>query len=205
MPVGHDPRPARLGALATRQRMSGTHLNWHVAESLGLPPPGSASHRLRDRYAHITLSGTHFAGEWLRLTRSSLSRSLSLMDRARRSPERSGLVRSPVPRSYLRPNLHAPTPYERLRIAAMVDVVVAAAMRISMSDLRHILSECDHPRGDTDDKQPKGFWRVDRDKDPELRHTVLTLIAFCDLEAFFGRSPTIPWLDLLWNTRDPPG
>jgi hypothetical protein len=30
---------------------------------------------------------------------------------------------------------------------------------------------------------PKGFWRVDKDKDPELRHTVLTLIAFHDLEA----------------------
>jgi hypothetical protein len=28
----------------------------------------------------------------------------------------------------------------------------------------------------------KGFWRVDKDKDPELRHTVLTLIAFHDLE-----------------------
>jgi hypothetical protein len=30
---------------------------------------------------------------------------------------------------------------------------------------------------------PKGFWRVDKDKDPELRHTVLTLVAFHDLEA----------------------
>ena len=30
---------------------------------------------------------------------------------------------------------------------------------------------------------PRGFWRVDKDKDPELRHTVLTLIAFQDLEA----------------------
>jgi hypothetical protein len=29
---------------------------------------------------------------------------------------------------------------------------------------------------------PKGFWRVDKAKDPELRHTVLTLVAFHDLE-----------------------
>ena len=139
---------------ATRQRISGTHLNWHVAESLGLPPPGSTSHRFRDRYAHITLPSIHFAGEWLRL-----SRSLS------------------------RPNLHAPTPHERLRIAAMIDAVVAAIMDLSTSDLRHMLAECDHPRNDTGGKQPKGFWRVDRDKDPELRHTVLTLIAFQDLQA----------------------
>ena len=26
------------------------------------------------------------------------------------------------------------------------------------------------------------FWRVDKDKDPELRQTVLTLVAFHDLE-----------------------
>jgi hypothetical protein len=28
----------------------------------------------------------------------------------------------------------------------------------------------------------KGFWRVDKEKDPELRHTVLTLVAFHDLQ-----------------------
>ena len=30
---------------------------------------------------------------------------------------------------------------------------------------------------------PKGFWRLDKDCDPELRHTVLTLVAFRDLES----------------------
>lgn len=29
---------------------------------------------------------------------------------------------------------------------------------------------------------PRGFWRVDKNKDPELRHTVLTLVALHDLE-----------------------
>jgi hypothetical protein len=29
---------------------------------------------------------------------------------------------------------------------------------------------------------PKGFWRVDRSLDPELRHTVLTIVAFSALE-----------------------
>ena len=29
---------------------------------------------------------------------------------------------------------------------------------------------------------PKGFWRVDKDKDPELRQTVLTQVAFHDLQ-----------------------
>jgi hypothetical protein len=29
---------------------------------------------------------------------------------------------------------------------------------------------------------PKGFWRVDKEKDPELRHTILTLVAFHELK-----------------------
>jgi hypothetical protein len=29
---------------------------------------------------------------------------------------------------------------------------------------------------------PKGFWRIDKDQDPELRHTVLSLAAFDDLQ-----------------------
>ena len=139
---------------ATRQRMSGTHLNWHIAESLGLPPPGSAADYLCTRYVPIALSGVHFAGEWLRL---------------------SHVVSWP--------RLHACSPQERLRIVAMVDAVVANIMGFSISDLQHILVECDHPSGDTHGRNPKGFWRVDKDKPPELRHTVLTLVAFHDLEA----------------------
>ena len=149
---------AYLSSLAfdwsVRQRMSGTHLNWHVVESLGLPPPGSAPRELRNRYINAVLPGIHFAGEWLRL-----------------SPTIS------------RPYPSACSPRERLRIAVMVDAVVAAIMEFSVSDLRHVLAECDHPRGDTNRKQPKGFWRVDKDKDPELRHTILTLVAFHDLES----------------------
>jgi len=32
------------------------------------------------------------------------------------------------------------------------------------------------------DLAPKGFWRVDRNAEPELRHPVLTLVAFADLD-----------------------
>ena len=72
---------------------------------------------------------------------------------------------------------------ERLRIAAMIDAAVAAIMGLSESDLRHALTACDHPANHTDSRPPKGFWRVDKDKEPELRHTVLTLVAFHDLQA----------------------
>ena len=139
---------------ATRQRLSGSHLNWHIVESLGLPPSGSLPPRFCDRFADIALSSVHFAGEWLKI---------------------SHMVR--------RPRLHVCSPHERLRIMAIVDAVVATTMRYTMSDMRTVLHECDRPVGHSDQKQPKGFWRIDKIKEPELRHTVLTLVAYTDLES----------------------
>ena len=71
----------------------------------------------------------------------------------------------------------ARTPHERIRVAAMVDAAIAAIMGLSIADLRHILAECDLPNG-APPAHPKGFWRVDKDKPPEQRQTVLTLLAF---------------------------
>ena len=53
---------------ATRQRLSGTHLNWHVAESLGLPAARSVPQALCYLYAYAAFSGVQFAGEWLRIS-----------------------------------------------------------------------------------------------------------------------------------------
>jgi hypothetical protein len=54
------------------------------------------------------------------------------------------------------------------------------AFDVDRSCLWTILSECDEPAvGASGDS--KGFWRVDKDMNPELRHTVLTLVAFADL------------------------
>ncbi len=77
---------------------------------------------------------------------------------------------------------------ERLRLRVILDAVAASAFGLSYDDLQFILAECDHPTGsDTSTgRNPRGFWRVDKDKDPELRHTVLTLVAFADLEAKIG-------------------
>ena len=139
---------------ASRLRTSGTHLTWHITKSLPLPSPSSAPPSLTSTVSKLAFTGSQFAGEWLRLSDS-------------------------VPRAIL----HAPTPQEQARIITMVNAVVAAIMGLSMSDLRYILAECDYLHGDTTAKQPKGFWRTDKDKDPELRQTVLTLIAFDDLES----------------------
>ena len=138
---------------SVRQRMSGTTLNWHIVESLALSPSDSVPRELVFRYANVALSGVHFAGEWMRLSHA-----------------------------VQRAHLHECTAHERRRITAAADAVVAAVLGLSKSDLRHALLECDRSTA-TPGNDPKGFWRVDRSKPPELRHTVLTLIAFHDLEA----------------------
>ena len=61
---------------------------------------------------------------------------------------------------------------------AVSDALIAHYQGLDSNDLREVLKSCDHPKPQGD---VKGFWRVDKDKDPELRHTVLTLIASHDL------------------------
>jgi hypothetical protein len=60
---------------------------------------------------------------------------------------------------------------------------------VSEDDFRRVLRDCDHPVNNmaNDDLcrslDPKGFWRVDKEKPPELRQTVLSLVAFRNLQA----------------------
>ncbi len=81
------------------------------------------------------------------------------------------------------------TRHERLRLRCILDALNAVAVGITGEELHWMLRDCDHPVGKSTDRKftrelfGKGFWRIDKDRDPELRHTVLTLIAFHDLEA----------------------
>ena len=84
--------------------------------------------------------------------------------------------------------LWAITPYERLRLRCILDAVIAELYGLEIEDFAWILKECDYPEEQVCDKtfsrtlDPKGFWRVDKEKDPELRHTVLSLVAFHELK-----------------------
>ena len=62
----------------------------------------------------------------------------------------------------------------------LADVLVARLLGLDARDLRDILTSCDHARAHGD---VRGFWRVDKDRDPELRHTVLAMVAFDELGA----------------------
>ena len=85
---------------------------------------------------------------------------------------------------------HALLPSERLRLRVILDAVACAAYGLSAEDLGHILRDTDRPMDDVSARSPgaalldaRGFWRIHRDRHPELRHTVLTLVAFRDLDS----------------------
>ncbi|MEG4911493.1 Eco57I restriction-modification methylase domain-containing protein [Microcoleus sp. B7-D4] len=84
--------------------------------------------------------------------------------------------------------LWAITPYERLRLRCILDATVAELYGLEIDDFAWILRGCDYPTAQVCDKkfartlEPKGFWRVDKEKDPELRHPVLSLVAFHELK-----------------------
>ena len=79
----------------------------------------------------------------------------------------------------------AVAPGERHRLRAMIDAIASAVYDCDGADIDHILRDVDLPvesiKRRSRSLNPRGFWRVDRNREPELRHTVLTQIAFRDL------------------------
>jgi len=80
------------------------------------------------------------------------------------------------------------TYHEFIRRRVILDAIIPILFGLEEEDIFWILRDCDYPAETMCEKafartlNPKGFWRVDKDKDPELRHTVLTLVAFHDLK-----------------------
>ena len=79
---------------------------------------------------------------------------------------------------------------ERIRLRSIADALASAAYGCTTEDLHHILRDTDLPTADLlagskryASLDARGFWRVDRDVPPEIRHTVLTLVAFHHLRS----------------------
>ncbi|GLV59817.1 hypothetical protein KDH_66410 [Dictyobacter sp. S3.2.2.5] len=70
--------------------------------------------------------------------------------------------------------LWAITSHERLRLRCMLDAIIAELYGLDYDDFAWILRD--------DLTNPKGFWRVDKEKPKELRHTTLALAAFARLK-----------------------
>ena len=144
----------------TRSRVTGLHLDYHVLEQNPLLLRGHT----------VTRSGVI----------SEVARALCLTTRGFAPAAIELIGTDPETASAMT----AVTISERLRMRAILDATVAAAFGLTYPDLCQILDLCDLPSDEIVGRQlnPKGFWRMDRKRDPELRLTVLTLVAFRDLE-----------------------
>ena len=163
-----------------RQRLGGTTLNYFILEEAPLSKRTEESDPITKLTAQLNLASNIFSNYWLQL------RKLFHKD------------------SYLK-SLLAFTTYERLRIRCILDALIANLYSLTVEDFAWIVRDCDHPAKKVCDNSyartlnPKGFWRVDKEKDPELRHTVLSLIAFhhlkqIGLEAFLNLNDGEGWM-----------
>jgi hypothetical protein len=139
-----------------RLRLGGNSLIWSVlADSPFVKRTLSTEHWLARFSAWLGMPNVLFSPQWLGLQQFSSV--------------------SPTARWSL-------TDAHRMNSRAAADALAFSAFGLSEIDVMHVLSGCDHPENEVTTRLSKGFWRVDKDKDPELRHTVLTLVAFHDLE-----------------------
>ena len=81
------------------------------------------------------------------------------------------------------------TSHERLRLRCILDAIIAELYELSYDDFAWMLRD--------DPTNPKGFWRVDKEKPRELRYTTLALAAFkrlkeVGLEAFHQEDGQFP-------------
>ena len=146
-----------------RSRVTGLHLDYHVLEQNPLLPLGDPV--VRSTIAGITRAlclGAHYF-----------------------APMALELLAPDPRRAATNPLGVAVTVSERVRLRAILDATIAMMFGLDYSDLQRITEHCDLPTAEIASRSlnPKGFWRLDRDRNPELRHTVLTLVAFKDLES----------------------
>jgi hypothetical protein len=145
-----------------RARMGGTHLNYYVlAESPLCIPHLPWLRHLELTSIGLSMASTLFATAW--------SRASSYFGKPWRS-------------------WWACTLHERTRLRCQAEAIIAQQLCLAWSDLTHIMRQCDYPVESVAGKNhpvelaPKGFWRIDKDRSPEHRLSVLTLVAFCELQ-----------------------
>jgi hypothetical protein len=158
-----------------RQRMAGNHLTLFIAEELAVLGRASSSYTA-SHIAALSFPSTVFAGDWLKYDES-------------RAWKRGWAV----------------TNYERKRRRAVCEATAAALFEFELDDFRWILRDNDHPvswlasKPNSRSLDTKGFWRAEKEQDPELRDTVLAQIAFHDLkekgfEAFLTQNDGEGWM-----------
>jgi predicted ATPase len=147
---------------ALRMRLGGLNLNYFVIAETPLLAKASANTQMPVVAGRLAFAHHWFSPNWLAIKDASDNK----------GPYEQWAV----------------TGHERLRLRAILDAVVAALYGLDRNDYAWLVHDCDHPsellsnRDFTRTLDPKGFWRVDKDKPTELRHTVLSLVAFDALQ-----------------------
>jgi hypothetical protein len=149
-----------------RLKMSQNNVSLFYIDELPLPKADESIETVLKKFVlQLSANGIHFAPIWIV---ESLNRAENWNCRHWKS-------------------LWAITPYERLRLRSNIDAIVAELYGLTYDDFAWILRDCASPKEDirqlAKNFDSKGFWRVDKTEDPELRHTVLALKAFADLKA----------------------
>ncbi len=144
-----------------RCRLGGLNLNYFVIAESPLPNPSRVAQQVVTLASGAMICDVMFADTW------AASRV------ATRIPWRKAW---------------AITRHERSRCIAACNAIALSLLGYDHNAASHILDQCDIPRFQLTDAvtyrlKPKGFWRIDKDKDPEHRLTVLSLVAFHDLQA----------------------
>jgi hypothetical protein len=149
-----------------RRRLGGLNLSEFVVGEAPLPrSPSFCIHILQRIAASLSLPSVTFAAEWIK------NPLLAQPDRPWRME-------------------WALTELQRISRICTIEAVVAFLFGLNILDFKEIVAECDLPCGfDAKPLNPKGFWRVDKDRDPELRQTVLSLIALQDLRSLSKKYP----------------
>jgi hypothetical protein len=162
---------------ALRIRLGGLHLTWHYLEESALPKRDfSAADFLSSQVRALNWAGISYAYRWIKHKEDV------------RWTQKFALAIN-----------------ERFRRHAILESLAAQSFGLDSISFSNIMSDCDHPsacvRSDAFARtlDPKGFWRVDKEKDPELRHTVLAQVAFADLqkmglEAFLSQNNGEGWM-----------
>jgi hypothetical protein len=76
------------------------------------------------------------------------------------------------------------TPHERMRIRCILHALACEFLGLSVGDLKELLRECDYPvdalRSDRfcSTLDQKGFYRVGKSDDPQMRESILSIVAF---------------------------
>ena len=160
-----------------RNRLGGLNLNYFVLAETPIPALDERSlERVVANTLRLGLPNERFAGEWLHLRSSG---------KGWRS-------------------LFALTEHERLRLRTINEAMTSFQFGLQWDELHIVLDQTDLPGPRLSGEHakalnPKGFWRTDKDRLPELRHTVLSLIAFHELlekgiDAFMSQNDGEGWM-----------